>query len=286
MTAQNTTRYVRYEDGGVASFGILEGDSIRQLDGAPYEGGKPTGKTVSRSTVKLLVPVEPEAISKVICVADNYNRPGESRKAPHPFLSPKMQTSLAAAGGPIEIPPESTHPNHGGSLVLIIGKEGRNLSAAEALGHVFGVAVGNDITEPTWLVREGGAMVPDRILGKAIDTWGPIGDTIVSGVDLNNLTIETKVNGQVVARGNTREMVNNIANLLHYISAYCTLLPGDVIFTGSPVASGNPEVKPGDTVEVTIEGVGSLTNPVMARKRAVANPWWMEQTAQLATPRA
>ncbi|HLF79290.1 MAG TPA: fumarylacetoacetate hydrolase family protein [Dehalococcoidia bacterium] len=280
MMAQNVTRYVRYETGGQTSFGILDGSTIRQLTGAPYEGGQPTGATVPLANAKLVVPIDPERISKVICVVDNYNKPGESRKAPHPFLSPKMQTSLITDGESIEIPPESTTPRHEGSLVIVIGREGRNLSQAGALAHVFGVAVGNDITEAGWLVREGGNTVPDRILGKAIDTWGPIGNTIVSGLDFTNLGIETKVNGQVVAQGQTTQMINGIAPLIHYISHYCTLLPGDLIYTGSPVATAGREfIKPGDTVEVTIDGVGSLRNPVVARKRADPNPFWLKMLA-------
>ena len=281
MTSDFLRRYVRYESNGTASFGLLDGDTIRQLDGPSYDGGRPTGVTVRLAGVKLLVPVDPEAISKVIGMVDNYPKAGSERPAAaHPFISPKMQTSLITDGEAIEIPPESTHARHEGSLVLIIGREARNVSIADAPSYVFGVTAGNDVTEEDWLWRKGGNLVPDRILAKANDSWGPIGTTIVTGLDYNDLAIETKVNGRVAASGRTGDMINNVARLVHYISHYCTLLPGDVIYTGSPGVSDASGIKPGDTVAVTIEGVDTLTNPVVARKRDNAPKFWLEMLEQ------
>ena len=283
MTGQNVMRYVRYSSGGQTSYGVLDGDTIRELGGDPFSNPRQTGKTVPLAQAKLLVPVDPDKISKVVGVVDNYAPAGQPKvHQPHPFFSPKMQTSLITNGESIEIPPESTSPSHQGSLVVVIGKAGRNVSLAEASSMVFGVAVGNDISELDWLNRVGGIMVPDRIIAKACDTWGPIGTEIVTGIDYNDLQIETKVNGQVAARGRTSEMNNDVAHLVWYVAHYMTLLPGDIIYTGAPVAmEGKANIKPGDTVEVEIEKVGKVSNPVVASK-ASPNPWWTKIAEEMA----
>lgn len=283
MTGQNVTRYVRYSSGGSTSYGIRDGDTIRELSGDLFSNPSQTGRTVPVSQAKLLVPVDPDRVSKVMCLVDNYPAAGQPKvHQPHPFVSPKMQTSLIADGESIEIPPESTSPAHQGSLVVIIGKAGRNITLAEAPGLVFGVAVGNDVSELDWLNRVGGLAVPDRILAKACDTWGPLGTDIVTGIDYNNLRIDTRVNGQAAATGRTSEMNNDVAHLIWYIAHYMTLLPGDILYTGAPVAmEGKANIKPGDTVEVEIENVGKLSNPVIAGK-ASPNPWWTTIAKEMA----
>jgi 2-keto-4-pentenoate hydratase/2-oxohepta-3-ene-1,7-dioic acid hydratase in catechol pathway len=223
----------------------------------------------------------------VVCLVDNYPPAGQPKvHQPHPFTSPKMQTSLIADGDTIEIPPESTSPAHQGSLVVVIGKAARNISRAEASSLVFGVGVGNDVSELDWLNRVGGLAVPDRILAKGCDTWGPIGTDIVTGIDYNNLLIETRVNGQVCASGRTSEMNNNVNDLIYYINHYMTLLPGDLIYTGAPVAmEGKANIKPGDTVEVSIENVGKVTNRVAAGA-ASPDAWWVPLAEELKATQA
>jgi 2-keto-4-pentenoate hydratase/2-oxohepta-3-ene-1,7-dioic acid hydratase in catechol pathway len=289
MTAQNITRYVRYESGGQTSYGILEGETIRQLSGPPYGGAQPTGQSVQRSSVNLLLPIDPDIISKVVAVVDNYAPPGTQMAGPgtpgglfvpHPFLSPKMQTSLSTSGTPIEILPEGDSIGHHGCMVVVIGKEGRNIEIGDAEQYILGVAVGNDVTVAGWMNRAGGINTPDRILAKSPDTYGPMGYEIVSGLNINNLNLETKVNGQVAASGNTSSMVTSVAKLIHYYSHYCTLLPGDLIFTDGPVPNeGMAGLKAGDTVEVTLEGVGTVSNPVINMPENGINRWW-EQMAQ------
>ncbi len=296
MTAQNITRYVRYQSGGQTSYGILEGETIRQLSAAPYDGGQPTGQTAQRGSVTLLLPIDPDTISKVTGVVDNYAPPGTQMAGPgvpgglfvpHPFLSPKMQTSLSTSGTPIEILPEGESIQHHGCMVVVIGKEARNVEIADAEQYVLGVAVGNDVTVAGWMDRGGGINTPDRIFAKAPDGYGPIGYEIVSGLNFNNLNIETKVNGQVAASGNTSEMVTSVAKLIHYYSHYCTLLPGDMIFTDGPIpTAGMAGLKAGDTVEVTLEGVGSVSNPVINMPENGIDRWWQKMAeANLAAAR-
>jgi 2-keto-4-pentenoate hydratase/2-oxohepta-3-ene-1,7-dioic acid hydratase in catechol pathway len=283
MTGQNVTRYVRYSSKGETHYGILEGNAVHQIAGEPWSGGGRTGVVVPRADAKLHLPVDPDLVGKVICLFDGYNKPGESRHQPHPYIGPKMQTALIPDGELIQLIPETPNPAHGGSLVLIIGKKGRNVSIAEAPSLVFGVAVGNDVTMPQWLdSATRGFMIPDRILAKSIDTFGPLGTQIVTGVDYNDLEIVTRVNGKVAARGRTSQMINNVAKLVHYISHYCTLEPGDVIYTGSPIAEPGMETfQVGDAVEVEIENVGKVRNVAIAGQ-ASPNPWWTKMQEELA----
>ena len=188
MTNQNVTRYCRYIDGGETSYGILEGDTIRQLDGFYAKGGKPTGKTVKLADVKLTLPVDRADVRKVIGVEYNYDGTGNQPfHAKHPSFYPKFHTSLAADGDAVELPPECEDPQLGGTMVVMFGKQGRNIPLNEAADYVFAVAVGNDITDGKGYGRGGGLFSVDRMLGKANDTWQPIGTSFVSGVNWGNL---------------------------------------------------------------------------------------------------
>lgn len=277
MTNQNVTRYCRYIDGGVASYGILEGDTIRQLDGYYAKGGKPTGKTVKLSDVKLTLPVDRKDVRKVIGVEFNYDGTGNQPfHAKHPSFYPKFHTSLAADGDAVELPEEVEDPFMGATMVVMIAKGGRNIPLSEAASQVFAVGVGNDITDGKGYGRGGGLFSVDRMLGKATDTWQPIGNVFVSGLDYNNLSLVGKLNGQVTQDSSTSKMITSVAKQIHYLSHYVTLEPGDLLITGHPApAKGLRTIKPGDTMEVTLEGVGTVTNPVVALK-GIPNPWWLE----------
>lgn len=277
MTNQNVTRYCRYIDGGETSYGILEGDIIRQLDGFYARGGKPTGKTVRLSDVRLTLPVDRAHVRKVIGVEYNYDGTGNQPfHAKHPSFYPKFHTSLAADGDNVELPEEVEDPHMGATMVVMIGKGGRNIPLAEASASVFAVAVGNDVTDGKGYGRGGGLFSVDRMLGKATDTWQPIGNVFVSGVDYGNLALVGKLNGQVASDSSTSKMITSVEKLIHYLSHYVTLEPGDLLITGHPpVARGLRTIKPGDVMEVSLEGVGTVTNPVVALK-GIPNPWWMD----------
>jgi 2-keto-4-pentenoate hydratase/2-oxohepta-3-ene-1,7-dioic acid hydratase in catechol pathway len=278
VTNQNVTHYCRYIDGGQASYGILEGDTIRQLDGFYAKGGKPTGKTVKLADVKLTLPVDRADVRKVIGVEYNYDGTGNQPfHAKHPSFYPKFHTSLAANGAEVELPSEVEDPMMGATMVLMIGKGGRNISLADAASQVFAIAVGNDVTDMKGYGRGGGLFSVDRMLGKANDTWQPLGDTFVSGVDYSNLSLTGKLNGQVAQDSSTSKMITSVPKLIHYASHYITLEPGDLLITGHPPsAKGLRTIKPGDTMEVTLEGVGTISNPVVALKGGIRDPWWMK----------
>lgn len=281
MTNQQVTRYCRYIDGGETHYGILDGDTIHQLDGFYVTGGKPTGKTVKLSDVKLTLPVDRAHVRKIIGVAGNYKNPArpERTSIKHPSLFPKFHTSLITDGEDVELPRECQDPHHEGELVIMIGKKGRNISLEDAPSYVFGITVGNDISDGKAYGRAGGLFTVDRMLAKANDTWGPIGTTIVTGMDYSDLRITMKLNGELAQDGRTSDMINNVAKLLHYTSHYITLEPGDLFFTGTPpIKKGLRTIKPGDLMEVELEGVGTLTNRCVETK-GIPNPWW-EQVYQ------
>jgi 2-keto-4-pentenoate hydratase/2-oxohepta-3-ene-1,7-dioic acid hydratase in catechol pathway len=284
VTSSNITQYCRYIDGGQASYGILDGDTIRQLDGFYAKGGKPTGKTVKLSDVKLTLPVDRADVRKVIGVEYNYDGTGNQPfHAKHPSFYPKFHTSLAANGDEVELPAEVEDPFMGATMVVMIGKGGRNIPLADAAASVFAVAVGNDGTDGKGYGRGGGLFSVDRMLGKANDTWQPLGDTFVSGVDYSNLGLTGKLNGQVAQDSSTSKMITSVPKLIHYLSHYVTLEPGDLLITGHPPsAQGLRTIKPGDTMEVTLEGVGTITNPVVALKGGIPDPWWMKVFAEAA----
>lgn len=265
---QAATRYVRYSHQGRVSYGILEGETIRELRGGLFESPRTTGRTVRLSEAKLLVPIDPREVSKVIGVAINYYQPDSTPpEVPHPRFFAKMPTSLNPHEGGVELPPGATNLNYEGELVIVIGKEGRNISVGDAPKHIFGVSVGNDFSENTWYGERQGVQEPTRLISKAVDTWACLGPAIVTGVDYSDLGIEVRLNGEVVAKGRSKYMTNGVHKLISYISRYMTLLPGDIIYTGTVAPASLPgkrrKMQVGDVVEVEIENLGLLRNTIV-----------------------
>src|SRR5687767_4839631 len=196
-------RYVRYEHRGRISHGIWDGETIRELRGDLFASPQPTGVTVRRSEAKLLAPLDPARVSKVIGVAINTRRPGLETPVPHPRWFAKFPTSLNDPDGDVEMPPEATNLKYEGELVVIIGKRARHVSEADALDYVFGYTAGNDFSENTWYGERQGVNEPTRLLSKGMDTWAPIGPAIVTGIEHRGLSIRTRLNGELVQEGTT-----------------------------------------------------------------------------------
>lgn len=248
-----TTKYVRYSQGSAVSFGQLEGETIRQLSGNLFESPKLTGKTVKLSEVKLLAPVEP---SKVIAVGLNYqSHLGQRSAATYPGLFAKLPTSIIAHEENIVFPADAKNVHFEGELVVVIGKKASKVSEAEAKNYIFGITAGNDVSERDWQQKD-----LQWFRAKASDTFGPLGPAIVQGLNYNDLLLQTRVNGQVVQSARTKDLIFSVDNIVSYISQFVTLLPGDVIYTGTPGTT--KAMKPGDTVEVELEGVGILRNKI------------------------
>ncbi len=251
----DTTKYVRYEYQGRQVYGILDGETIRELEGDLFSSQKVTGRTVGLSEVRLLSPCQP---SKVIGVGLNYRSHLGDRPVPeYPGLFAKYPTSIIAHGEPILMPGDAHNLHYEGELVVVIGKKATKISSAEAPDYIFGVTAGNDLTERTWQKAD-----LQWLRGKASDTFGPIGPAIVSGLDYNDLLVQTRVNGEVRQSERTKDLVYDVDAIVSYVSQYITLLPGDIIFTGTPGAT--KAMQPGDVVEIEVEGVGVLRNRVVA----------------------
>ena len=248
------TRYVRYEAQGRTSYGVLDNETIRELSEAPWNGGTPTGRTVQLKTVKLLAPTEP---SKVIAVGFNYrSHIGQQPPAPYVGLFTKLPTSIVGHEAAIVYPPDATDLHFEGELVVVIGKTARNVASASALEYVFGATVGNDVSERAWQKQD-----LQWFRAKGADTFGPLGPWIVTGVNYQDVLLETRVNGKTLQSQRTKDLIFDIPTIVSYVSQYVTLLPGDVIYTGTPGTTS--AMKPGDVVEVEIEGIGVLRNYVV-----------------------
>ncbi|WP_353266795.1 fumarylacetoacetate hydrolase family protein [Gemmatimonas sp.] len=258
LVSAQKQEYVRYQAGGTTWYGRLDGETIVQLRAAPWLGGTPTGVKVPRSKAVLLAPAVP---SKVIAVGLNYQTHlGERSAAAYPGLFAKLPTSIIAHNDTVILPPDANNVHYEGEMVIVMGKRAQNVSKEGAKEYVFGVTTGNDVSERDWQKSD-----LQWFRAKAADTFGPLGPVIVTGVNYDDLLLETVLNGKVVQSQRTRDLIFNVAEIVSYISRYVTLEPGDVIYSGTPGTT--QQMKSGDVVQVRLENVGLLSNPVKQRAR-------------------
>jgi 2-keto-4-pentenoate hydratase/2-oxohepta-3-ene-1,7-dioic acid hydratase in catechol pathway len=256
-------KYVRFLHQGGESYGLLEGDIVIPFEGDLFGERRPAGVRLPLAAVTLLAPVRP---SKIIAVALNYmdhlptgggfisgDRDREPPSAPELFL--KTPSAVVGPEEAIVIPAGAGRVDGEGELVAVIGRRVRGLSPEEALGYVLGYTCGNDVSAREW---QRGDIQWWR--AKSSDTFAPVGPCIVDELDPANLELRTHVNGEVKQRGNTRLLIHDVAHIISFASRVMTLEPGDLIFTGTP--GSTPTLSPGDMVEVEIEGIGVLRNPV------------------------
>ena len=248
-------KYVRYDQGGEISYGILEGETIKELTGDLFDSPTLSGRTVSLNDVKLLAPCVP---SKVIAVGLNYkSHIGNQEPSETPPLFAKLPTCIVGPGDNVVLPEDVQMVHYEAEMVIVIGKKAKNVSEADAQDYIFGVTCGNDVSERSWQRSD-----LQWFRAKATDTFGPIGPAIVSGLDYDNLQLIGRLNGEVVQEQSTKDLFHGTSAIVSFISRYVTLLPGDVIFTGTP--GRTQSLSPGDTFEVELEGVGILSNPVVS----------------------
>jgi 2-keto-4-pentenoate hydratase/2-oxohepta-3-ene-1,7-dioic acid hydratase in catechol pathway len=250
------TKYIRYRYGSTTAYGILDGDAVRELRGDLFGDRKETGTKHRLADVKLLHPCEPP---KILAVGLNYKSHLGDRKPPeHPEIFYKPITSLQHPEENIVIPPAAKNVHYEGELVLIIGKRVRRGSLDEAREAIFGVTCGNDVSERDW---QGG---PEKDLqwwrAKGADTFAPLGPAIVHGLDYANLLLQTRLNGNVVQKQYTSDLIFDGPAIVSWISQCVTLTPGDAIYTGTP--GHTSRMNEGDAVEVEIEGIGVLRNRI------------------------
>ena len=261
--ANETNRYVRISGSDGESYGVESGSRIELLDAAPWHGGQRTGKTVEASDVTLLAPAEP---SKVIAVGYNYvsHREDmtheENRPIPeHPPLFLKLPTSITGPETDVMYPTDASDLHFEGELVVVIGKTARNVSADNAGDYIFGVTAGNDISERQWQAND-----LQWLRAKASDTFGPLGPAVVTGLNYLDLRVQTRLNGETMQDQSSIDHIHDIHAIVSFVSQYVTLNPGDIIYTGTPGATA--AMKPGDVVEIEVEGVGILRNRITAAK--------------------
>ena len=265
VLTQAETRYVRFQAGDTKAYGILRGEIISELDGDYFSHPKETGRRYKLGDIKLLLPVDPMRVTKVLGTAVNTRRPGlELPDDAHPRWFAKFPTSLNPDGGDVLLPPGATNLNYEGELVVVIGKKAKSVSRADALDYVFGYAVGNDFSENTWYGEAKGRLEPSRLISKGSDTWACLGSVIVADIDYRNRVVTTLLNGKVVQNGNTNDLIQDVPELISYVSHYITLMPGDLIYTGTVLfeEGARRKMQIGDKVTVSIEGIGQVSNQV------------------------
>ncbi len=250
-------RLVRFRYGDRIATGVVEGDVVRILEGTFFENPVPTGEDVPLDDVRLLAPVLP---SKVVAVGKNYAAhaaefEGEVPEEPLLFLKPS--TSVTGPGDPIPLLPISHRVDYEGELAVVIGRIARNVRAEDAGRYVLGYTCGNDVT-----LRDLQKKDDQWARAKGFDGSCPLGPWIETELDPNDVLVETRLNGEVRQSARTSDMVFGVATLIAFVTEFMTLLPGDVLMTGTPEGVG--KLAPGDEVQVEIEGIGLLSNRAVA----------------------
>ena len=254
-------KMLRYSADDEVRFGILEEDgTIRQMTSCPWDSMEESGETTHLDNVRVLAPI---GRPRLIGVGLNYlahAEEGGQTPPDQPMLFMLPSTAILDPEEAIVYPKQGQNVHYEGELTVIMGKKARRVSEAEALDCVLGYTCGNDVSERVIQANEmaNGCM----LIGKGFDTFKPIGPYIATGLNSTNLELTTRLNGEVKQHTNTDDLIFSVAQLIAYISDAITLLPGDVIMTGTP--SGVGPVQPGDVVEIEISGVGVLRNPVVA----------------------
>lgn len=250
-------KIARFSHNEVIRYGIVDEGELVVLAGDPmFTGYETTGERIPLADAALLAPVIPR--SKVVCVGKNYHdhakeMGGEAPKEPLLFLKPN--TSVIGPGDTIVRPTLSERTEHEGELAVVIGRVAKNVKAADAEDYILGYTVANDVTARDLQQRDG-----QWTRGKGFDTFCPLGPVIETDLDLATARVETRVNGDVRQSAPLTDMIHSVESIIEYASAVFTLLPGDVILTGTPAGVG--AFTDGDTVEVEVSGIGVLRNPV------------------------
>lgn len=249
-------RFVRYQLAKEEPrYGWLFEDKIGVIEGSPFDEFRRLEADIPLERARLLAPVVP---SKVIAVGRNYAdhaREHDVEVPEIPLIFLKPPSSVIAAGEAIVLPPQSQQVEHEAELAVVIGRRARWLNPQAALEYVFGYTIGNDVTARDLQRRDG-----QWTRGKGFDTFCPLGPWIETDFDPADALITCRVDSELRQMASTREMVFTVIQLLVFISSVMTLLPGDVILTGTPAGVGS--LLPGNQVEISIEGIGVLQNPV------------------------
>ena len=254
-------RFVRFQSGKEEpKYGWIDGDRVGPLTASAVSEYRRLDAILALNQVKLLAPILP---SKVICVGRNYAehaREHGTEVPEYPILFMKPPSAVIGPDDNIILPPQSQQVEHEAELAIVIGKSGRWISEEQANRYIFGYTIANDVTARDLQDRDG-----QWTRAKGFDTFCPLGPWIETEIDVTDVLISCRVNGDLRQMASSREMVFPISHLIAYISSIMTLEPGDVILTGTPAGVGI--LKSGDIVEITIDGLGTLKNSVRIDKR-------------------
>ncbi|MDG1438759.1 MAG: fumarylacetoacetate hydrolase family protein [Emcibacteraceae bacterium] len=251
--------YVRYEQSGVVSWGQLQGSTIHQLSDAPYLDGKRTGTSVDRSDVKLKAPIDPKlsfmtAFNYSSHKKETFGITQDTTKKPGLFTVPVG--SIIGPEDDMVRPVGATNFHYEAEMVVVIGKRAENVPLEDAGDYIFGVTIGNDGSERDWQAND-----IQWTRAKGSKSFNPVGPELVTGLDYTDLDIEGRHNGVKSQGANSSGMIFNFNYMVHYISQYFTLEPGDVIWSGTMGDTG--PMQPGDTYEITVEGIGTLKSTLV-----------------------
>lgn len=254
-------RIVRYRDEGVARLGLLEDGIVRAAGGELFGQLLPREQVGAIDDLILLPPVAP---GKIIAVGLNYadhvaEAPGRSTPE-SPVIFMKPPSSVIGHREQIVLPVGADPVHHEAELAAVIGRRARHVSRDDASDHILGFTCANDVSARNFQRDDG-----QWVRAKGFDTFCPVGPIIATGLSADNLAIEARVNGEVRQSSNTQYLLFDLSALIAFISGVMTLLPGDLILTGTPAGVG--PIVPGDTVEITIAEIGTLTNTVVAEGR-------------------
>ena len=252
-------RLVRFRFGDRIATGAIDAgsDDIRVLRGTFFDDPIPTGEQVPLADVRLLAPVLP---SKAVCVGKNYAAHAAEfgMEVPdEPLLFLKPSTAVAGPGDPIQLLPISKRVDYEGELAVVVGRLARHVRAEDAYRYILGFTCANDVT-----LRDLQKMDDQWARAKGFDGSFPLGPWVETELDPIDIRVETRLNGEIRQAAQTSDMVFGVAELIEYITEFMTLLPGDILLTGTPEGVGR--LSDGDVVEVEVEGIGTLSNPVVA----------------------
>lgn len=250
-------KIVRYKVGASIQWGVLEEGMVREMEGDPFGPFQLTSKAKKLEEVQLLAPCLP---SKIVALGLNYRDHAEEVKLPipdKPLLFLKPSTSVIGPDEGIVYPKMSRRVDYEAELAVVIGKKAKGVSEEEAGRYILGYTCFNDVTARDLQPKDG-----QWTLSKSFDTFAPLGPWIVTDIDPTHLAISSYLNGERRQHSNTRNLIFNPYRLVSFISQVMTLLPGDVIATGTPSGIGPMAV--GDRVAVVIEGIGTLANTVVS----------------------
>ncbi len=249
-------RYVRFEIDGNKEYGVITDHKVQKYEGKPFKYLEPTKEFYALENVKLLAPCEP---SKIIAMGLNYHSHAKEMdmvlpNSPLTFLKPS--TAVIGPEDGIIYPSVSTRVDYEGEVAVVIKKAGWRISKADAMDYVLGYTCFNDVT-----ARDLQKTDSQWTRAKGFDTFAAVGPWIETDLDDGNIALETYLNGKLKQKGNTNDLIYTVTEIINFISNVMTLLPGDIIATGTP--SGIGPMYPGDVVEIKIDSIGTLRNHVI-----------------------